>query len=117
MPAAGLSAYGTADGIGFTAAGRRKLAFYASQAIDLLWGSNDERGEPLNSAGGGKVINARAAPVNPLDIGAGDNAELAGGHPPPGEAAAANPPAESAAAARGGFAPPGRADNFRSAPQ
>jgi len=105
------------DGLNFTAAGRRKLAFYAGQAIELLWGNNNEQQQLLNAAGAGKIINARVAPVNPLDIGAGDNAGLAGSHFAPGAAAANAAAGNEAAKAAPAAAPKGRADNFRLAPQ
>jgi len=58
----------TNDGIGFTLAGKRKLAFYAEQAIDLLWGDNS--GNAKVEATAGRLLGGSAAPINPLDIGA-----------------------------------------------
>lgn len=94
------------DGINFTPAGRRKLAFYAMQAIELLWG--DTAAEALPDASGtGKLRDARLAPVNPLDIGF--KPALAGG-----DVFAPNPQARKAAnnteTPRQNVA--GRADNF-----
>lgn len=102
------------DGVNFTLAGRRKLAFYAEQAIELLWGDTMNQpvlSEPENS---GKLFNGRVAPVNPLDIGAAGKPILAGGAAPAAKQAEENPESGRKAAEKKFWR--GRADDFSLAP-
>jgi len=107
----------TNDGINFTAAGRRKLAFYAEQAIELLWGSSLKPQQSPETVNPGKLTNGRVAPVNPMDIGAAARPSLAGAAPfataPAAPAATAAGPATARPAADDS-APGrrGRADDF-----
>ncbi|KAA6204924.1 MAG: DUF459 domain-containing protein [Candidatus Tokpelaia sp.] len=107
----------TNDGINFTAAGRRKLAFYAEQAIELLWGGTLKQPQSAEPANSGKVLNGRVAPVNPMDIGAAGKPFLVGGaavSPLPAAGTAATAPAkpENSAAIEQNQSRRGRADDF-----
>lgn len=108
------------DGINFTAAGKRKLAFYAEKPLRKILGeagSSDVAALPSAKLPLGSQENVdpskivRTAPISLADPGLDGGAELLGGDPAP----ATRPNSPSGRMLKEGIAPdaaPGRADDF-----